>query len=175
LPARLSVKLGLPEVAVGTLLRWRIKGLYGVDVCIFSGRICIFLFVGDGDDFGTCSGVVGGIGRIEVLLLLLAAGWLGGGILCPDGVSDKSVCLNLLAWLRFLRPCERVEGFSIPDGVACPHRWCCRRLWTTFPAACSSAGGGGSVFSLVLLANRRPMLFQQIRGALVESERQLLR
>ena len=87
----------MPEVAAGTLLRWRIKGLSGVDVCIFSGLICIFQFVGDGDDFGTYFGVVGGIGRIEVLLLLLVArardleelavGVLGDG----DGGSSRSV------------------------------------------------------------------------------------
>jgi len=87
----------LPEVATGTLLRWRIKGLSGVDVCIFSGLICIFLFVGDGDDFGTYFGVVGGIGRIEVLLLLLVAGArdleeLAVGVLGDgDGGSSRSV------------------------------------------------------------------------------------
>ena len=90
LPARLLVKLGLPEVAAGTLLRWRIKGLSGIDVCIFSGLICIFLFVGDGDDFGTYFGVVGGI-----LLLLLVAGArdleeLAMGVL-GDGGSSRSV------------------------------------------------------------------------------------
>jgi len=154
----------LPEVAAGTLLRWRIKGLSGVDVCIFSGLICIFLFVGDGDDFGTYFGVVGGIGRIEVLLLLLVAGArdleeLAVGVLGDgDGGSSRLVLQSpmggfLGAGLAVLAPGPSASGRRLLGRrwrIGCRSSLCCgdgRCAWEAIYSASSPSSKSSSAVS----------------------------